>query len=57
MTESVGNKHSNYSMSLPNYQDQLLNKAKQILDQKSRSSLVLPYFIYCAEIWGHNYKN
>ena len=39
----------------------ILNKVKQVLDQKSLlilyCSLVLPYLTYCAEIWGNNYKS
>lgn len=39
----------------------VINKAKQVLDYKSLHtlycSLVLPYFHYCAEVWGNNYKS
>lgn len=38
----------------------VINKVKHILDYKSLHtlycSLVLPYFMYCAEVWGNNYK-
>ena len=38
----------------------VINKAKRILDKKSLHtlycSLVLPYFQYCIEVWGNNYK-
>lgn len=38
----------------------IINKAKKVLDQKSLHtlycSLVSPYFQYCAEVWGNNYK-
>lgn len=37
----------------------VLNKAKHALDHKSLRTLyctlVLPYLIYCVEVWGNNY--
>lgn len=39
----------------------IINKIKQFLDYNSLHildcSLILPYFIYCIEIWGNYYKN
>ncbi len=39
----------------------VLNRGGQVLDHKAlrtlHCSLVLPYLICCAEVWGNNYKN
>uniref|UniRef100_A0A8C7XUM2 Reverse transcriptase domain-containing protein n=1 Tax=Oryzias sinensis TaxID=183150 RepID=A0A8C7XUM2_9TELE len=39
----------------------IVNKSKHILGNNSRyllyCSLILPYFTYCIEIWGNNYKS
>jgi hypothetical protein len=53
--------HINHVQSKLSRSIAVINKAKQVLDQKSLHmlycSLVLPYLIYCVEIWGHNYKS
>ena len=39
----------------------VINKVKHVLDHKSLHtlycSLVLPYLLYCVEVWGNNYKD